>query len=164
MRPDALLELTAMHGVRESRTSEESKRLNYPGTPCIIISASGMATGGRVVHHLASLLPHEKNTVVLTGYQAAGTRGRALEQGAREVKVTGQYVRVRAEVVADNTFSVHADREELLSWLGELPETPRTVYVVHGEPEASSALAAQVRKQLDCAVVVPRMGERVMVS
>lgn len=164
MRPDALEQLTGMHWVRECRTAEESKRLNSPGTPSIIISASGMATGGRVVHHLASLLPHPQNAVVLTGYQAVGTRGRGLLEGAREVKIMGRYVRVRAEVVADDTFSVHADSRELLSWLEEMPQPPETVYVVHGEPEASSALAHQVRKRLDCAVVVPRIGERVVLS
>jgi metallo-beta-lactamase family protein len=164
MRPEALQELRDMKDVRESRTAEESRRLNTPGTPCIIISASGMATGGRVVHHLASMLPHPKNTVVLTGYQAVGTRGRSLLDGASEVKVVGRYVRVRAEVVEDSTFSVHADSDELLGWLDELPETPEAVYVVHGEPEASSALAARVQERLDCAVVVPRMGERVLVT
>jgi metallo-beta-lactamase family protein len=164
MRPDALQELNSMHEVREARTSEESRRLNTPGTPCIIVSASGMATGGRVVHHLATLLPHPKNTIVLSGYQAVGTRGRALQEGAREVKVMGRYVPVRAEVVTDSMFSVHADSQELLSWLDELPQVPQTVYVVHGEPKASAALAARVRERLDCAVVVPRMGERVVVG
>jgi metallo-beta-lactamase family protein len=138
--------------------------LNNPGRPCIVVSASGMATGGRVVHHLASLLPQARNTVVLTGYQAVGTRGRALQDGARELKMLGRYVRVRAEVVVDNTFSVHADSGELLAWLEELPEPPETVYVVHGEPEGSAGLAAAVRARLDCAVVVPRLGERVVVA
>jgi metallo-beta-lactamase family protein len=164
MRTEALQELLSMRDLREARTAEESRRLNTPGRPCIIVSASGMATGGRVVHHLASMLPHRRNTVVLTGYQAAGTRGRALQEGAREVKVLGRYVRVRADVVVDDTFSVHADGGELLAWLDEMPEPPETVYVVHGEPEASSALARRIREHLDCAVVIPRRGERVMVS
>ena len=116
------------------------------------------------VAHLATLLPHPKNTIVLSGYQAVGTRGRALQEGAREVKVMGRYVPVRAEVVTDSMFSVHADSQELLSWLDELPQVPQTVYVVHGEPKASAALAARVRERLDCAVVVPRMGERVVVG
>jgi metallo-beta-lactamase family protein len=164
LRPEALLELTTMHDLNESRSAEESMRLNNPGRPCIIVSASGMATGGRVVHHLASLLPHPRNTVVLSGYQAAGTRGRALRDGAREVKIHGRYVRVRAEVVVDDTFSVHADAEELLQWLEALPEPPETVYVVHGEPAASRALADRARDRFDCAVAVPRIGERVMVA
>jgi metallo-beta-lactamase family protein len=100
--------------------------------------------------------------VILTGYQAVGTRGRDLLEGAREVKVMGQYVRVRAEVVADEEFSVHADADELLAWLQEMPTPPETVYLVHGEPDASAALARRVREVLDCAVVVPRLGERVL--
>jgi metallo-beta-lactamase family protein len=164
LRPDALSALSALSRLRTAHTAEESKRLNTPGTPCIIISASGMATGGRVVHHLRSLLPHPRNTVVLTGYQAAGTRGRLLQEGARELKMMGQYVRVRAEVVTDEGFSVHADSRELLQWLEELPDPPEAVYVVHGEPAASSALAETIGGRLDCPVVVPRRGERVVVD
>lgn len=164
LRPEGLRDLNALHGVREARSADESKRLNNPGRPCIIVSASGMATGGRVVHHLASLLPHPKNTVVLTGYQAVGTRGRALQEGARQVKIHGQYVRVRAEVVTDNTFSVHADSSELVGWLAEMPQPPTTVFVVHGEPGSSDALADTIRASIDATVVVPRLGERVVVS
>jgi metallo-beta-lactamase family protein len=162
MRPEALQELLSMHNVNESRTAEESQRLNNPGRPCIIVSASGMATGGRVLHHLAHLLPHPRNCVVLTGYQAVGTRGRALQDGAREIKLLGTYVRVRAEVVVDDTFSVHADASELASWLQAMPEPPQTVYVVHGEPAARTALAERIRRTIDCAVVLPRLGERVL--
>ena len=164
LRPEGLRDLNALHGVREARSADESKRLNNPGRPCIIVSASGMATGGRVVHHLASLLPHPNNTVVLTGYQAVGTRGRALQEGARQVKIHGQYVRVRAEVVSDNTFSVHADSSELVGWLAEMPQPPTTVFVVHGEPGSSDALADTIRASIDATVVVPRLGERVVVS
>jgi metallo-beta-lactamase family protein len=164
MRTEALAELESMPDLHEARSAEQSIGLNNPGRPCIVVSASGMATGGRVVHHLASLLPQARNSVVLTGYQAVGTRGRALQDGARELKMLGRYVRVRAEVVVDNTFSVHADSGELLAWLEELSEPPETVYVVHGEPEGSAGLAAAVRARLDCAVVVPRLGERVVVA
>lgn len=163
MRPEAIAELLAMTDVHEARSADESRRLNTPGMPCIIVSASGMATGGRVVHHLASLLPHARNTVVLTGYQAVGTRGRSLQEGARELKVLGQYVRVRAEVVLDDTFSVHADADELVSWLDRLPRPPEVVYLVHGEPASRDALAQRVREHLDCAVALPRLGERVVV-
>lgn len=155
-------ELSVLRDVRTARGAEESKALNNPGRPCIIVSASGMATGGRVVHHLRHLLPQARNSVVLTGYQAVGTRGRDLLEGAHEVKIMGQYVRVRAEVVSDDEFSVHADADELLSWLQQMPSPPQSVYVVHGEPEASTALAARVREALDCPVVVPRLGERVL--
>lgn len=162
LRPEALADLSALTGVREARSSDESKRLNNPGRPCIIVSASGMATGGRVVHHLASLLPHPKNTVVLSGYQAVGTRGRALQEGARQVKIHGQYIRVRAEIVVDSTFSVHADALELTAWLSEMPQPPETVYVVHGEPSASASLAGRIHDTIDTTVVVPRLGERVV--
>ena len=152
-----------MTNVHEAKTPDESRRLNTPGTPSIIVSASGMATGGRVVHHLESLLPHAKNTVVLSGYQAVGTRGRSLQEGAREVKLLGRYVRVRADIVVDDTFSVHADADELVSWLDRLPRPPEVVYLVHGEPEARQALAERVRESIDCAVILPRLGERVVV-
>lgn len=155
-------ELSVLHGLRAARSADESKALNNPGRPCIIVSASGMATGGRVVHHLRNLLPHPRNSVILTGYQAVGTRGRDLLEGAGQVKIMGQYVRVRAEVVADDEFSVHADADELLGWLQQMPTPPQTVYLVHGEPDASAALATRVREALDCAVVTPRLGERVL--
>lgn len=164
MKPQAFGELTTMEDVYESRSAEESKRLNNPGRPCIIVSASGMATGGRVLHHLAESLPNPRNCVVLTGYQAVGTRGRDLQEGAHEIKLLGRYVRVRAEVVVDDTFSVHADADELMSWLEAMPQPPETVYVVHGEPAASAALAGRIRQSLDCAAVVPRVGERVLVG
>lgn len=144
-----------------ARTPEESMALNNPRVPSVIISASGMASGGRVVHHLRHLVPDRRNTVVLTGYQAAGTRGRALLDGAAELKMHGRYVPVRAEVVSDTAFSVHADADEILSWLGAVPEPPVMVYVVHGEPESSAALAARVRAELGWRAVVPRRGERV---
>ena len=164
VRPDALERLRRLHGLRTARTAEESIRLNTPGTPCIIVSASGMATGGRVIHHLRHLLPQARNSVLLTGYQAVGTRGRDLQEGAREVKITGRYVPVRAEIVTLDDFSVHADADELLAWLGELPEPPETVHVVHGEPAAAQALADGIRQEFDCAVSVPRYGERVLLD
>lgn len=137
-----------------------SIRLNRPGEPCIIVSASGMATGGRVVHHLAHQLPDPRNCVVLTGYQAAGTRGRQLLDGARQVKMHGRYVPVRAEIVDVPTFSVHADADELLAWLSSAG-APEVVYVVHGEPSASAALAARIGDELGWCAVVPRLGEHV---
>ncbi|MDV3219859.1 MBL fold metallo-hydrolase [Intrasporangium sp.] len=164
IRPGALEAIAGMSQLREARTAEESMRLNTPGTPSIIVSASGMATGGRVVHHLRHLLPQERNLVLLTGYQAVGTRGRSLADGAREVKIAGRYVRVRAEVVQLDDFSVHADADELVAWLGELPERPETVHVIHGEPDASRALADRIRDELDCAVNVPRLLERVLLD
>lgn len=161
---ESLSAIAAMNQLREARTVEESMRLNTPGTPCIMVSASGMATGGRVVHHLRHLLPQARNLVLLTGYQAIGTRGRALADGAQEVKIAGRYVRVRAEVLQVDDFSVHADADELVSWLAEMPTPPETVHVVHGEPEASRALAKRIRAEIDCAVNVPRPRERVLLD
>lgn len=147
-----------------AHSAQESMRLNEPRTPSIIISASGMATGGRVVHHLQHMLPDPRHTVVLTGYQAVGTRGRQLAEGATELKMFGGYVPVRAEVVVDEGFSVHADATELLAWLQELPSAPETVYVVHGEPRSSRSLAAMVRAETGWCVAVPHLGEKVRVD
>jgi metallo-beta-lactamase family protein len=146
------------------RDAGQSRRLNRPDKPCIIISASGMATGGRVVHHLREQLPDPRNTVVLTGYQAVGTRGRQLADGATQVKMHGRYVPVRAEVVQFTTLSVHADADEIVGWLSRMPKPPRAAYVVHGEQHASRALATRIRDDLGWCAVVPRLGERVVVG
>jgi len=157
--PDALV-FDPGH-LHEARTAQESMALDASRTPCIIVSASGMATGGRVVHHLKHLLPGRDNAVVLVGYQAEGTRGRDLVEGATSVKIHGQYVVVRAEVVAVDGFSVHADADELLAWIGSAPQPPEVVYVVHGEPAASATLAERVRDELGLLAVVPSDGEKV---
>jgi metallo-beta-lactamase family protein len=145
-------------------TADESRALNRPRTPSIIVSASGMANGGRVVHHLRGMLPDPRHTILLSGYQAAGTRGRALADGAHEVKIAGSYVPVRAEIAHDEGFSVHADADELLAWLHELPQEPETVFVNHGEAHATEDLARRIREELSSAVVVPRLGERVHIA
>jgi metallo-beta-lactamase family protein len=159
--PTRLVDLPDLH---TAHSAQESMRLNEPLTPSIIISASGMATGGRVVHHLKHLLPESRNTVILTGYQAVGTRGRQLAEGVTELKMFGLYVPVRAEVVIDHGFSVHADASELLTWLHALPAAPETVYIVHGEPESARSLAAKVRAETGWCAVVPELGERVRVG
>ncbi|MGB8650058.1 MAG: MBL fold metallo-hydrolase [Mycobacteriales bacterium] len=145
------------------RTVEESKSVNDPPYPSIIISASGMATGGRVLHHLRFLLPDPRNTVLLVGFAAAGTRARQLAEGARNLKLLGEYVPVRAEIVDAQGFSVHADGDELLDWLKSAPAPPGTTFVVHGEPDASEALCARIGEELGWNAVVPRYGERVRV-
>ncbi|MFC5998110.1 MBL fold metallo-hydrolase RNA specificity domain-containing protein [Quadrisphaera sp. GCM10027208] len=158
VRPDART-LLDRSDVREARTVEESMRLNAPALPCIIVSASGMAAGGRVVHHLKHLLPDPRNTVVLTGFQAPGTRGRDLLEGARRLKMHGRYVPVRAEVVEVRDFSCHADASELVDWVRGAPRPPAVVYVVHGEPAASAALADRLEDELGVLAVPPRPGE-----
>jgi metallo-beta-lactamase family protein len=159
--PVRLVDLPDLH---TAHSAQESMRLNQPRIPSIIISASGMATGGRVVHHLEHLLPDSRHTVILTGYQAVGTRGRQLAEGATELKMFGNYVPVRAEVVVDHGFSVHADATELLAWLQELPTAPETVYIVHGELQAAHKLAAKVRAETGWCAAVPEYGERVRVD
>ena len=129
----------------ELMTVEESMTINDPQSPCIIISASGMGTGGRVVHHLRFMLPIAKNTVVMVGYQALGTRGRNLVDGATEVKMHGEMVPVRAQVANIQAFSVHADADEMFDWLHGASEKPGRVFVVHGEPGAADALASRIK-------------------
>lgn len=140
---------------------EESRRLNELRHPAVIISASGMATGGRVVHHLKAFAPEARNTIVLVGYQAAGTRGAALAAGADVIKIHGEQVPVRAEVVNLSVLSAHADRGELLAWAGRLPAPPRRVLLVHGEPVPADSLRLAIadRHGFDCAVAEPMQRE-----
>lgn len=145
----------------EAHRVEESKAIHGAELPAIIVSASGMATGGRVLHHLIHRLPDPKNTVVLVGYQAEGTRGRSLRDGAKAVKIFGKYVPVHAEIVDTPGFSAHADAPELLAWLRRAPRAPGTAFVVHGEIESALALEAAIEKELGWTAVVPQHGERV---
>lgn len=147
--------------VTEVRDVEHSKALADLHGPMIIVSASGMATGGRVVHHLRRLLPNHNNSVLLVGYQAAGTRGRLLADGATEVKMLGRHVRVRAEVVDLGAFSVHADRSELMEWLRTAQPAPEVVYLVHGEPDSARSLKALLDDASPHETVVARDRERV---
>lgn len=147
--------------LREVRTTEESIRLNDPTVPCVIISSSGMATGGRVLHHLEHLLPDSRNAVVLAGYQAEGTRGRALLEGAQHLKMHGRQVPVRAEILQDEEFSVHADCSELLDWLGGLAPAPSRVFTVHGTATSAAALAATASDHLGLDARAAVLGETV---
>jgi len=150
-----------LHVVEDSAGSE---RINNPAHPCVIVSASGMASGGRVVHHLRYQLPDHRNCVILTGFQAEGTRGRQLLDGARAVKVHGRYVPVKAEIVHDDSFSVHADADELIGWISRAKEPPRVVYVVHGEQASSARLAHRIEFELGLTAVVPELGEQVFLG
>ena len=150
--------------LRVVRDPEESRDLNEPPYPCIVISASGMGSGGRVVHHLRHQLPNPRNTVVLTGYQAEGTRGRRLLDGAREVKIHGRYVPVHAEIVSVEDFSVHSDADETLDWLRRAAAPPTTTYVVHGEQHAAAGLARRITDELGWTATVPTLGERVLLD
>lgn len=147
--------------LRLARTVDEFKRLNDPPRPCVIISAAGMATGGRVVHHLAHLLPDRRNAVILPGFQVAGTRGRDLLTGATSLKMFGGYVPVQAEVTGVDGLSAHADANGLLAWLRAAPQPPRTTVVVHGDEAASMTLVRRIDAELGWCAVVPRLGEQV---
>ena len=141
-------------GVKFVNSEEESRALNSLRYPSIIVSASGMATGGRVVHHLKAYAPDARNAIVFAGFQAVGTRGAAMLGGAREIKMHGAWIPVRAEVASLDGLSAHADRDGLLAWIGALPQPPRHVYVTHGEPEAADALrqAIEERHRWPCSV------------
>src|SRR5208283_1956876 len=123
-----------------TRSVEESKAINAVKTPCIIVSASGMVTGGRVLHHLANRLGDARNCVILGGFQAEGTRGRALQDGAKTLNLYGQTVPVKAEIAEMGQFSAHAGKSELLRWLAGIQATPKQVYLTHGELEAAQSL------------------------
>jgi len=141
------------------RRAPESRALNNRHEPMIIISASGMATGGRVLHHLKLRLPDERTTVLLPGFQAAGTRGRAQQEGAKTVRIHGEDVPVRAAIETLDSFSAHADREEILRWLSGFRRPPRATFVVHGEPTASNSLAQAIAERLGWNARVPRDGD-----
>lgn len=147
-----------------SRTAEESKALNAREGPAIVVAGSGMATGGRILHHLRRRLPDERTTVLFVGYQAAGTRGRVLRDGAERVRIFGEDVPVRAAIMATDALSAHADRAELLRWLSGFGQPPGATWCVHGEPPAADALRAAIEDELGwpgCRVAVD--GERVAV-
>jgi metallo-beta-lactamase family protein len=149
------------HNVNYMRTVDDSKKINDVKTPAIIISASGMATGGRVLHHIARLAPDPKNAILLAGFQAEGTRGRALEDGTKTLRIHGQDVPVAAEVINLRQFSAHAGQSELMRWLGGMPAAPRRAYMTHGEPQASAALKAKIESTLNWKVELPRYLETV---
>ncbi len=165
LRPDVdVSSFTDLGNLHEVTSVDESIKLNSPKMPSIIISSSGMATGGRVLHHLEHMLPDHRNTVVLTGFQAAGTRGRSLLEGARQVKMFGNYIPVRAEVLQDDAFSVHASGKELVDWVGALDPRPHQVFCVHGEADSAAALAQRLTRELGVHATVPRMGETVRIT
>jgi metallo-beta-lactamase family protein len=146
--------------VRLARTVAESKQINEIVGPAIVLASSGMMTGGRILHHLKQRLPDEKNTIFLGGFQAEGTRGRMLQNGARSLRLHGRDVPVRAAVVQVSGLSGHADRDELLRWLAPM-KAPRQVYMTHGEKPCAEALAASLRANRGWQVTVPKLGDRV---
>jgi metallo-beta-lactamase family protein len=146
---------------RVIKTVEESKELTASRVPSIVISASGMAEGGRVLHHLKSALPNAQNTVLFAGYQGAGTRGRRLVDGEKSVKIHGEWVPVAATIERIDSMSAHADSNEIMRWLGGFKAAPRRTFIVHGEPAAQDTLAARIKKEMGWDVHPPQHGERV---
>lgn len=144
----------AFDGVQYTRDVAASQAIDRRGGPGIVISASGMATGGRVVHHLKRFAPDPANMILLVGFQAGGTRGAALAAGATKLKIHGEFVPVRAEVARLDSLSAHADQRELIAWLGAGPR-PRQIFLVHGEPAALDALRVAIHEQLGWEAVVP---------
>ncbi|MBI3596448.1 MAG: MBL fold metallo-hydrolase [Nitrospirae bacterium] len=143
---------------------EESERLNRLREPMILISASGMATGGRVLHHIKAFAPEPRNTILFVGFQAGGTRGEAMVHGAPSVKIHGEYVPVRAEVVALDGLSAHADYVEIMDWLGHFDAPPRKTFITHGEPVAADALRHRIEEQRGWRCRVPDYLERVALN
>ena len=142
-----------------TRTVEQSMALNELHVPSIIISASGMATGGRVLHHLKRLLGDHRNTIMFAGYQAGGTRGAHLVAGTPKVKIHGHYYDVKARVENLDFLSAHADREEIVSWVSKLPTAPKQCFITHGEPEASDQLRIALNESLGWTASTPQLGE-----
>ena len=146
---------------RTISSAAESKQLTQSKMPAIVISASGMATGGRVLHHLKAALPDSRNTVLFVGYQAAGTRGRQLVDGQKTVKIHGEMIPVQARVALVESMSAHADSNEILRWLGGFAQPPRLTFIVHGEPDAMDALSATIHDKLGWTTKMPAHGETV---
>jgi metallo-beta-lactamase family protein len=151
-------------GFTFAQTSEQSKKINESRYPSIIVSSSGMVTGGRILHHLAQRLPDPKNLVIFIGFQAPGTRGAIIKGGAPDVKIFGDFVPIRAQVAALEQFSDHADPPELLEWLRTFGNQPSVTYLVHGEPAASSQLRDRIKNELGWNVQVAEYMERVEVK
>ncbi|MDE2607201.1 MAG: MBL fold metallo-hydrolase [Burkholderiales bacterium] len=158
-RPELRLSAEGCEAICESaqiiRSPQESRELNARKGPMIIVAGSGMATGGRVVHHIKQFAPDRRNTILLVGYQAGGTRGASLEAGAPTVRIHGEDVPVRAEVSRIDALSAHADAAEMEAWLRSCPQPPRRVYLTHGEPAAADAMRQRIERHLGWNVTVP---------
>lgn len=163
-RDEHLLDETALQTLKQTtriiNSVEESKALNRRNGPMIIVAASGMATGGRVLHHLIAFAPNPRNMILLSGFQAGGTRGAALVRGAASVRIYGEDVPIRAEIVQLNAASAHADAAELIGWLRTAPRPPRGVFITHGEPDAADALRRRIERELRWRAHIPEYLER----
>jgi metallo-beta-lactamase family protein len=145
----------AMRGVQVVETPEDSQRLNSQHGPMVIVAASGMATGGRVVHHLRAFAPHARNTILFAGFQAGGTRGATIAAGATSVRIFGEDVPIRAEVAMLDTLSAHADGAEIVQWLRGFDKAPQRTFITHGEPAAADAMRLRIERELHWTCEVP---------
>ena len=152
------------HSMLACSSRQESKQLNDVQGARVIISASGMMTGGRVLHHAQRLLPNPEATLVFVGYQAAGTRGRRILNGEKEVKIFGEWVPVRCRIERISSFSAHADWKEIIHWLEGMQAPPRRTFVTHGEPVAANAMAEHIRERFSWDVTVPNYGDKVEIA
>jgi metallo-beta-lactamase family protein len=149
-------EASAVCGIaRQTQSPDESKAIDRMRMPSVIVSASGMATGGRVLHHLRVFAPDPRSTILFTGFQAGGTRGAAMVSGAQTIKIFGEYIPVRARVQNLDMLSAHADSDEIMSWLGHFHRPPKTTFITHGEPDAADALRKRIEEELKWNCVVP---------
>ncbi|MFZ1608999.1 MAG: MBL fold metallo-hydrolase RNA specificity domain-containing protein, partial [Rhodoferax sp.] len=146
------------HSAVMINSTDESRALSARHGPMVILSASGMATGGRVLHHLEQRAGDHRNMIILTGYQAPGTRGAKLANGDKSIRIHGHDVDVKAEVVQLQSASAHADADQLLNWLRSMPGRPDQVYVVHGDQKASDTLRGRIEHELDMRAMVPEHG------
>jgi metallo-beta-lactamase family protein len=150
--------------VRLARTADESRAINAVRGPALIIAASGMVSGGRVLHHLRQRLPDPRTTVLLVGYQALGTRGWQLQEGATSLRIFGEDIPARARIETIRGLSAHADSDGLMRWLQTAARPPKRVFIVHGDPAPAAALATRIEKELGWAVSVPTYRERAVIE
>jgi len=148
-------------GLQTTTTSEQSKAINHISGTCIIIAGSGMCTGGRIKHHLVNNISRKESTVMFVGYQAIGTLGRQIIDGAKKVRILGQEYQVKAKIVQIHGFSAHADKNELLNWLNKFKQPPREIFVVHGEPRSAQAFGNFLKEQTACQVAVPEYEQEI---
>lgn len=141
--------------IRFVASADDSKILNQTTDSCIIIAASGMLTGGRVLHHIKAFGENSKNTILLAGFQSAGTRGWSLANGQKKIKIHGSYVNVNARIINSDSFSAHADQGELLKWVSSMPIPPQKIFIVHGEPSASDELRKIIQEKLKIPAITP---------
>ena len=146
--------------LKQVQESEDSKHLNDLTEPAIIISSSGMMTGGRILHHLKAYLPDPNSTLVITGFQAAGTRGRAILDGAKALKIHGMPVAVRSEVEFVESLSAHGDWRDIMRWLKGFETPPKTTFLVHAEPDSAQAMKQHIEDELHWNVAIPKYQEK----